>query len=118
MPMKRKGGLVRCAQCGHIMVYINSKNCTDLYMQLFCVCDSCGCVDIIRRKTDNGFKSAERTPGFVDRIYVCEDCGKPLFSIVPDRLKNFSFSVRCTCGSEYGMRDGFCKRLGETLDRI
>lgn len=116
--IKPRGGFFRCEECSTILGYIDANSYE--YLNFHTVCGECGNYGRLEfsRNRDEFKKTVGRAPDFINRVYVCSDCQKPMFSVDDDRCSNFSFYIKCKCGAEYDRRVKFKERLGETIRRI
>lgn len=92
------GGLIFCANCRHILGYLNADGYRKLQMVLHC---RCGQICYLKAETENLTDKTMRMLPATKRGFLCEECGLPLFSLRKDFVSNFTFNVSCRCGANY-----------------
>lgn len=110
------GGIVYCDNCEKIVGSINATGYNFLMLVFCCTCGNYGCIEISRNKTRyNPEERVNRTPLVKKGVCTCGACDETLFSMLEDRIDNYSFFVECKCGEKYDIKPNFERRLGETL---
>ncbi len=111
----KNGGLVYCERCKQIVGSINRKGYRFLSFGLTCTCNKECQVVLIRKDStfDMGMKY-NRKPHLKNNLMSCVECGTPLFGIIEERVKKFSFKVECICGAKYDTKARTNRRLEET----
>ncbi len=117
--LNRYGSLIFCENCKRILGSINRLGYRYINLSLTCKCDVFCNVEIAKTvNTSDPFERVERMPMSKNGINICKKCGTPLFGIIDDRVKNYSFYVECSCGEKYDLMPSFPSRLGKTLEEI
>ncbi len=112
------GGLIYCANCRHILGYLNAEGYQGLQMVLRC---RCGQVCYLKTDLENLSDKATRMLPVTKRGFSCEECGLPLFSLRKDFVSDFTFRVSCCCGTGYTkdiMQDAGERRLSELVYKL
>lgn len=112
--LKKSGSLVFCGVCNKIIGSINISSYSALYLMTSCTCGSSGHLQYSDTKNID-IKTVNRIPDYVNGVYACHKCKTPLFSVIPDRVHNYSFYVVCSCGEIYDTRVNHDRRLAETV---
>ncbi len=119
--LTKTGSLVFCENCKRILGSINEKGYRyiNLSINCNCDCDEMGSLEIVTEaSTSDLYEAVNRMPKSKNGLAVCGKCGMPMFGIIDDRVKGYSFYVECVCGEKYDLKSTFPQRLGETLDTI
>ncbi len=110
------GGLVFCENCEKILGSINIKGYSYINMQFLCTCGNYGFIEVARKAFVDISNPVNKMPSVRrQNLSCCRKCETPLFSVIEDRIRNYSFYIECKCGERYDTKGTFDKRLGETL---
>ena len=117
--LSKRGSLVFCKNCQRIVGSINVKGYRYINLVIDCGCQSLGTLEIVTDKsTSNQYEPINRMPMSKNGVAVCKKCETPIFSVIEERVNNYSFYAECICGEKYDLKPTFPKRLGETLEKI
>lgn len=111
----KNGGLVFCNNCKQIVGSINRKGYRFLSFSLTCTCCNQGQLELVRKNStfDRG-KNYKSKPRHRNNLMSCVECGTPIFGIIEERVRNFSFKAECICGAKYDTKARTNRRLEET----
>ncbi len=117
--LKKSGSLFFCSNCEKIIGSINERGYSYVNLVFLCNCNH----DIHHHIeiADNAYipESVNRVPAVNNLgVYCCRKCKTPLFSIINERVLNYSFHIKCVCGEEYDKQSIIANRLGETIKKI
>ena len=99
--MKPDGGIIFCAACGYVKGYIYQNSTSYLKLVTRCKCATTNWIEIYRGKKPD-FELPWRPLYEKDGVYICQNCGNPLFWIKRDSIRNVSFYATCgRCGVSY-----------------
>lgn len=111
----KTGGLVFCNNCEQIVGSINLKGYRFLSFNLTCTCCNQGQFEIVcKNSAFDVTKPPKRKPHLKNNLMSCKDCQTPIFGIIEERVKNFSFKAECACGAKYDTKARENRRLEET----
>lgn len=114
--LTRSGSLIFCDNCEKIVGSINRQGYRYLNLSIVCTCGNCGSIEISRPgNTSDPFERINKMPDSREGIAVCKNCKMPIFGVISDRVRTYSFYVECVCGEKYDTKSNFSKRLGETI---
>ncbi len=113
------GSLVFCSNCEKIVASINKQGYRYINLSIACSCGSFGTLEIAKdANTSDPYDTVNHMPKSKNKVAVCDVCDTPMFGVIDERVKNYSFYIECVCGEKYDLKSSFPKRLGETLDII
>lgn len=116
--LKKGGSLMFCENCGKIVGSINEKAYSYVYFTFLCSCNTELRHHVEINKHEYTPKPVNYAPNINNLgVYTCKKCNIPLFSVAEERIRGFSFHIKCICGEIYDKRPTSQKRrrLGETL---
>ncbi len=117
MTLTKDGSLIFCKNCERIIGSINEKGYRYINLAIDCGCHSFGTLEFVKAKsTSNQFEAVGCMPTIKNGVAVCSKCGTPIFSVIDERVKGYSFYAECVCGEKYDLKSTFPNRLGETLE--
>ncbi len=117
--LSRGGSLVFCKNCEKIVASINKQGYRYINLSIVCSCGSFGSLEIAKEtSTSNPYDAVNRMPNEKQGLAFCNACDVPMFGVVGERVKSYSFYVECVCGEKYDLKSGFPKRLGETMEML
>ncbi len=115
--LTKSGSLIFCSICEKLVGSINAKGYRYIDLKINCSCGNYGSIKFKKEgSTSNPYERIGRMPKDVFGVSVCKGCGTPLFGIISERVRSYSFYVECKCGEKYDIPPTYGKRLGETLD--
>ncbi|MBR5155595.1 MAG: hypothetical protein IKW62_03805 [Clostridia bacterium] len=113
------GSLVFCKNCEKIVASINKQGYRYINLSITCSCGSFGNLEIAKEtSTSDPYEVINRMPKAKNGLAVCGVCNVPMFGVIDERVKNYSFYVECVCGKKYDLKPSFPKRLGETIEML
>ena len=112
------GSLIFCDVCDKIVGSINAKGYNYIKLSFLCSCDNHGSIEITRDGHSVPLENNIRKMPVRKRLGMlcCADCDISLFSVIEERVKNYSFSAECICGRKYDMKPQSHKRFGELIE--
>ncbi len=117
--LSKYGSLIFCENCERVIGSINEQGYRYINLNLTCKCGVFCSLEMAKKlNTSDADDVQDRMPSSKDGIMVCKRCGMPMFGIIDDRIKSYSFFIECDCGEKYDLIPTFPVRLGETLKTI
>lgn len=117
--LSKSGGLVFCDNCEKIVGSINKQGYRYLNISISCTCGNHGSLEISKPdNTSDPYERLNQMPMDKNGVEVCKYCKTPMFGVIVDRVRSFSFYSECICGEKYDTKPNFPKRLGETVQLL
>ena len=115
--LKKNGSLIFCKSCNKIIGSVNPSGYRLVHLSLRCDCETTGSL-LLSRSKDTNYEKVDNTPYYEDGVYICKNCKTPMFSIIKNRLLNYSFYAVCKCGAKYDKRIFHNNKHAETVNLI
>lgn len=90
---RKRGGMVKCADCQRLLGYLNEEHLTYAYLQLICRCGAGGYLEFGEQGEENVSAFADAK----DRELSCPECKTVWFS-ESDGVRASAFRIVCNCG--------------------
>ena len=113
--LSKGGSLIFCENCKKIVGSINKSGYRYINISMVCSCGNYGSLEIRRPDAEvDLLERINRTADEKNGVQTCKKCGNPIFGIIANRVRTYSFYAECICGEKYDQKSNFSKRLGET----
>ena len=113
--LSKGGSLIFCENCKKIVGSLNKSGYRYINISLVCSCGNYGNLEIARPDSEaNPSRRVNRMPYEKDSVQLCKNCKTPIFGIIANRVRTYSFFAECICGEKYDQKSNSSRRLGET----